>query len=257
MKSLSIKELTKVFTTSGEAFTAVDHISFTVNVGEIVSLIGPNGAGKTTTVQMIYGMLAPTSGEILIDDRPLTLQERHRMAIGLVLGGDSGFYGNASVQDNLTFFAHLKGMKRAAIKPEVGRVLQLVGLEEKGNQKVYTLSKGMYQRLHIARALLNRPQILLLDEPTTGLDVELAHDIRDLIKQLAKKERVAVLLTSHMMSEVEYLSDRLLLINHGKLFIEGSVQDVVQASGVNYVERPATLEESYLALIQQQSGGEA
>ncbi|MDO4671063.1 MAG: ABC transporter ATP-binding protein [Aerococcus sp.] len=256
LKQLTVNQLTKIFPTAGGTFTAVDHISFSVNVGEIVSLIGPNGAGKTTTVQMIYGMLLPTSGDIRLDDTLLTEKQRRKISIGLVLGGDSGFYGNATVYDNLSFFAHLKEIKWSQIESEVMRVLHLVGLEDKKKSKTYTLSKGMYQRLHIARALLGKPDILLLDEPTTGLDVELAHEIRDLIKQLAKNEQVAVLLTSHMMSEVEYLSDRLLLINHGKIFIEGSVQDVVAASGVNYVERPATLEESYLGLIKQQMGGE-
>ncbi|WP_211236677.1 ABC transporter ATP-binding protein [Atopobacter phocae] len=251
MITIQIKKLRKEFVNQQDRFVAVDDVSFQLKSGKVLALLGPNGAGKTTIVQMIAGYLQPTSGEIMIDDVALTPKNRQQFPMGVVFGGELGFYGNATAKDNLVFFANLKKIPRKQLHEEVDRVLDLVELANVKNKRVNEFSRGMRQRLHIARALLNRPKIILLDEPTNGLDVEMARHIRELVKALAEREQIAILLTSHMMSEIEFLSDRILLIGAGKIYHEGTVESIIQLSGVKAIDRPATLEESYLALAEQ------
>lgn len=252
---LELKNIAKVFDTQSGPFEAVQSISFTIDHGQIVALLGPNGAGKTTTVQMIAGYLEATRGTMYMGGQELTQKNRRHSQIGVVLGGELGFYGNASAWDNLVFFSHLDKISRSDIKREVKRVLSLVDLSSVAQEKVYTFSRGMRQRLHIARSLLSHPQLLLLDEPTTGLDVEISKEIQDLVKQLAQEEEVGILLTSHQMSEVEYLADEILLLGDGKIQHKGNVESIVALSKVTHVDRPATLEESYLALASQLKRG--
>ncbi|GEO63477.1 ABC transporter ATP-binding protein [Companilactobacillus nantensis] len=246
---LSVQHLSKTFSEHGKDFHAVEDISFTINKGEIVSLLGPNGAGKTTTVSMVGGYLMPTTGKIFINgiDR---FKSKSIPNIGVMFGGDLGFYGRATAEDNLLFFADLAKITSKARHSEVDRVLDLVDLTNVAHKKVQYFSKGMKQRLHIARSLLGNPPLLLLDEPTSGLDVEIASDIRQIVRNL-KQNGTAILLTSHTMSEVESLADRILLIGGGKIFDEGTVADIIAKSNVHHIDRPATLEESYLALAPE------
>lgn len=247
MSILEASHLRRVFGRD-QSFVAVDDVSFAIEAGEILALLGPNGAGKTTIVQMVGGYLAPTSGYVLYNGRKRSeILRQKQIVCGVVFGGEMGFYGRATALDNLRFFANLAGLKRKDIPSEIERVLALVQLTEVENKKVGEFSRGMRQRLHIARALLGSPPILLLDEPTSGLDVEMAHEIRDVVKSLARSG-VAILLTSHTMSEIESLADRVLLLGGGKVFHEGTVESVVALSDVHHIDRPATLEESYLAL---------
>lgn len=246
---LSVKKLRKVFESNGKEFDAVDDISFDVHAGEIVSLLGPNGAGKTTTVSMIGGYLLPTSGEVVINGKN-RYKNKIKPKVGVVLGGELGFYGRATALDNLLFFADLARVPRRQQRQEALRVLDLVELTDAANKKVQFFSKGMKQRLHIARALLGNPPLLLLDEPTSGLDVEISTEIRKIIKQLAD-QGAAILLTSHTMSEIESLADRILLIGAGKIFTSGTVAEIIKQSDVHHIDRPATLEESYLAIAPQ------
>lgn len=164
-----------------------------------------------------------------------------------VFGGELGFYARATAFDNLNFFAVLFKIPRKMRKKRIEEVLDAVQLLDVQNKKVGEFSRGMRQRLHIARALLKNTNIILLDEPTNGLDVEIAHEIRDLIQELANQGKT-ILLTSHTMNEIENLADRVLLIGAGKIVHDGTVESVVKLSGVTKVDRPATLEESYLAL---------
>lgn len=244
---LEVKKLRREFSEGKKNFVAVDNISFGICRGNILALLGPNGAGKTTTVQMIAGYLTPTSGQVLIDgvDRE-SAGRKARKQMGVVFGGELGFYGRATAKDNIDFFANLAGI-RSGRKEEVQRVLDSVSLSSVADKKVGEFSRGMRQRLHIARALLGNPKILLLDEPTTGLDVEIAHELRKLIRRLAD-EGAAILLTSHTMSEIESLADRILLIGAGKIYHDGTVKSIRELSKVTHIDRPATLEESYLAL---------
>ncbi len=246
--ALIVKNLKKEFQTKKGEFLAVKGVSLTINAGEIVALLGPNGAGKTTCVQIMAGILLPTSGDIYLNGEKLTNNNRKNFKIGLVLGGDLGFYGNASAYHNLVFFANLNKIKRSDIKSEIHRVLKDVDLFEQAEQKVNTFSRGMKQRLHIARALLGAPDLLLLDEPTTGLDVEIARDIRNLIKELAVREQIPVLLTSHMMSEIEYLADEILLIGAGSIYHKGDMESIAKLAQSMGAEAGLSLEEAYLAI---------
>lgn len=256
MTMLKVAHLQKIFNNRNEAFVAVDNISFTLDSGSILALLGPNGAGKTTTLQMIAGYLFPTSGEIWINDKLLSNRFKDRQKqikdinIGVVFGGELGFYGRATAYDNLFFFSNLMKIKRKLIKAEIHHVLEVTELLDVSDKKVEEFSRGMRQRLHIARALLGKPNILLLDEPTNGLDVEIAHNIRKLIKELAN-QGVAILITSHSMSEIESIADRIILLGGGKIFHDGTVESVVNLSKITHIDRPATLEESYLSLSSQ------
>ena len=247
MLKLEVAHLRRVFKTSQGEFVAVEDLSFSVEAGTILALLGPNGAGKTTTVQMIAGYLAPSDGMVLVNGVRADARHPRHKEIGVVFGGELGFYARASAQDNLRFFANLAKLPHKTQKAEIAHVLEIVGLTQAANQLVGTFSRGMRQRLHIARALLGSPSILLLDEPTNGLDVEIAHELRSLIRSLAQNG-AAIVLTSHTMSEIEALADRVLMLGGGKVFHDGTIQSVVALSQVTHIDRAASLEESYLAL---------
>lgn len=245
---LEVKNLKRQFGQKKQPFTAVADVSFQIRKGEIVALLGPNGAGKTTTVKMTAGYLSPTAGHVIIDGQDAALSPKLvQNQVATVFGGELGFYARASAFDNLKFFSVLFKIPRKERKKRIEEVLSAVQLQDVQYQKVGEFSRGMRQRLHIARALLKDTNIILLDEPTNGLDVEIAHEIRDLIRKLADNGKT-ILLTSHTMSEIESLADRVLLIGAGKIVHDGTVESVVKLSGVTKVNRPATLEESYLAL---------
>ena len=246
---LAIKNLRKVYNDNGKEFIALDDVSFDIKEGEIVALLGPNGAGKTTIVSIIGGYLLPTPGQVIINGEDV-IKTRSRDNIGVSFGGDLGFYGRATAKQNMSFFADLAKIPHRKQKAEIERVLDIVNLKDDMNKKVQFFSKGMKQRMHIARALLGNPQLLLLDEPTDGLDVEIATNIRNVVKNLAQSG-ISILLTSHMMSEVEALSDQIVLLGAGKIHAKGTVEDIVEMSKVKRIDRPATLEESYLALAPQ------
>lgn len=246
---LAIKNLRKVYNDNGKEFIALDDVSFNIKEGEIVALLGPNGAGKTTIVSIIGGYLLPTSGQVIINGEDV-IKTRSHDNIGVSFGGDLGFYGRATAKQNMSFFADLAKIPHRKQKAENERVLDIVNLKDDMNKKVQFFSKGMKQRMHIARALLGNPQLLLLDEPTDGLDVEIATNIRNVVKNLAQSG-ISILLTSHMMSEVEALSDQIVLLGAGKIHAKGTVEDIVEMSKVKRIDRPATLEESYLALAPQ------
>lgn len=212
-------------------FVAVNGLSLDIKYGQIHALLGPNGAGKTTTVKMLTTLLQPDSGSVKIAGVDAVKNPTSaRRKLGLVLGGDLGFYPRASAQQNLCFFADIQGVPSAKRHQRVAQVLQDVQLTQYADTKVSGFSRGMKQRLHIARALLHEPRILFLDEPTTGLDPDISLEIRDLVSRLAR-QGVAVLLTSHSMAEVEELADQISLIGAGKLVISGQVQDIAACAG--------------------------
>ena len=250
MTTIEVKHIRRTFNEKAE-FVAVDDVSFKIEPGQIVALLGPNGAGKTTTVKIIAGYLTPTSGSVFIDGvNILTNTKLLREKISTVFGGELGFYARATAYDNLNFFATLFNIPRHKRRQRITQALQDVELDQVSDKKIAKFSRGMRQRMHIARALLKETDIVLLDEPTSGLDVEISHEIRSLVKKLASQGKT-ILLTSHTMTEVEDLADRVLLIGAGKIIHDGTVKSVVKLSGVTKVDRPATLEESYLALAPE------
>ena len=231
---------------------AVDNVNVKIKPSEIIGLLGPNGAGKTTTVRMCSTLLTPTSGSIIVDGIDAVKHpQQARRRIGLVLGGESGFYNRASARKNLLFFADVAGVRGGARRERVESALEAVALSDRAEDRVRDFSRGMKQRLHIARALLGKPSLLLLDEPTNGLDPQIAAEIRTLIKSLADGG-TGILLTSHMLTEVEQLADRIQVIAKGRQIASGSVADIVAMSGLKpdtQVTHRVSLEESYLAIV--------
>lgn len=214
---------------------AVDDVSVRIDPGQIVCVLGPNGAGKTTTVRMCATLLTPTAGSVLVDGVDAVADPRAaRRRTGLVLGGDAGFYSRASARKNLLFFADVAGVAGAERHLRVEHALEAVSLTDRADDPVRAYSRGMRQRLHIARALLGQPSLLLLDEPTSGLDPQVAAETRSLVRALADSG-TGILLTSHHMAEVEQLADRVHVIAEGREIAQGSVGEISSVSGVAWV----------------------
>lgn len=230
---LDVHRVRRIFGKDG--FVAVDEVSLRVDAGQIHALLGPNGAGKTTTVRMCAGLLTPSAGSISVAGVDAVRHpERARAQLGLVLGGELGFYPRASARDNLLYFADLQGLPGKARRGAVEAALQRVKLQDAAGRKVGEFSRGMRQRLHLARALLSSPPLLLLDEPTTGLDPDVALTVRDIIRDTAASG-VAVLLTSHSMPEVEELADTITVLGAGKVVVRGGVAEIARFAGVEAV----------------------
>ena len=237
--SIDVQNLVKVFPArkrSGrEDKRAVDDVSFQVRKGEIFGLLGPNGAGKTTTIKMLFTLLLPTSGDALVLGKSILKDDKDiRKRINLVSGGERGLYYRLTGRQNLRFFSELYGIPPATRETRIDGLLQLVGLSEAADVRVEDYSRGMKQRMHIARALVNDPDILFLDEPTIGLDPEISRDIRALVKKMAENGKT-ILLTTHYMFEAEELCDRIAVINHGRIVATGTsheLKNLVKSSTV-------------------------
>lgn len=223
--ALSYQQVSRTFDRG--RFLAVRDVSLDVHPGEIHSVIGPNGAGKTTLIKMAATILTPTAGRVLVNGfNTASSPMQARRSLGLVIGGELGFYPRATAKQNLQFFADLAGVDGRERDREVARVLQAVDLADRADSKVNSYSRGMTQRLHIARALLGSPKLLIMDEPTSGLDPDIAITIREVVRELAAAGH-AVLLTSHTMSEIEDLSTRISIIGGGQLRMTGALRDVI------------------------------
>ncbi|RJP48634.1 MAG: ABC transporter ATP-binding protein [Anaerolineaceae bacterium] len=196
---------------------AVEDISFDVEAGELFGLLGPNGAGKTTTVKMLATLLIPTGGTARVAGFDVVKHANEvRQRIGFIFGGERGLYWRLSGDDNLRYFASLYGVDPAVSKKRIPYLLEMVGLQGRGNERVGGYSRGMKQRLHVARTLLHDPDILFLDEPTIGLDPVGAREFRQVILNLQSQKKT-ILLTTHYMFEADALSDRIAIINKGKV----------------------------------------
>lgn len=196
---------------------AVDRISLTLGKG-IYGLLGANGAGKTTLMRMLCGILTPTGGTITYDGLDVS-EEAYRAILGY-LPQDFGYYPEFSGREFLLYMAALKGLGKESAKNRVGELLELVSLADVAKKKIKTYSGGMKQRLGIAQALLNHPQILILDEPTAGLDPKERVRFRNLIAELGKDS--IVILSTHIVSDIDRIADRILMMNHGKLVFDGT-----------------------------------
>ena len=230
---------------------AVRGISFAVAPGELFGLLGPNGAGKTTTIKMLITLLIPTAGtaRVLGIDVVKNPQEV-RKRIGYVFGGERGVYERLSGYDNLRYFAELYGVPPGEQKPRIEELLELVELSDRGEDKVGGYSHGMRQRLGIAAALLRDPKLLLLDEPTTGLDPAGMRDMRDLVRRLAG-EGITVLLSSHLLTEVEELCNRVAIIRKGRIVYEGRLQDLLATAATGFRLRSPELDQAKALVLAQ------
>jgi len=200
-----------------ERFRAVDGIDLTVQSGEIFGLLGPNGAGKTTTMKMLATLLIPTSGSIrVLGIDPLARPREVRARLGAMLSGERSLYWKLTARENLEYFAALYHVPPAETRPRIDRALVAVKLADRADDYVERYSTGMRKRLALARALLPDPPLVILDEPTVGLDPQASRDLRDRVRELRAQGRT-VLLTTHYMEEADQLCDRVAIIDHGKI----------------------------------------
>ncbi|KMM37085.1 ABC transporter ATP-binding protein [Guptibacillus hwajinpoensis] len=218
---VSIRDLTKVI---GKK-TIIDHLSFDVYPGEVFGFLGPNGAGKTTTIRMMVGLMDMTEGEVLIDGSSIkTNFEDAIVKVGAIVENPE-MYKFLTGYQNLV---HYSRMMKGITKERIQEVIKLVGLEGRIKEKVKGYSLGMRQRLGLAQALLHRPKLLILDEPTNGLDPAGIREIRQYLRTLAREENVAVIVSSHLLSEIELMCDRIGIIQKGKIVDVQRVNDFIQ-----------------------------
>lgn len=210
----------------------VKGISFSISQGEVLGFLGPNGAGKSTTLRMIVGLSSPTSGKILIDGYSITKDYVNAMSkVGCIIEGPD-MYNYLSGLENLKMLA---SMNKNVTNEDIEKAVKLVEMQDRINEKVSTYSLGMKQRLGLAQALIHKPKLLILDEPTNGLDPAGINDFRHIIKDLAKKENIAVVISSHLISEVELMCDTVAIIKNGTLLKYSSVEELLNDTEVFFV----------------------
>lgn len=238
-KTLQVTHLYKTYGT----LVAVDSISFSVAPGEIVGLLGPNGAGKTTTINMILGVLAPESGSVFIGGIDLSLHRSQALMKANFAAVYAPLPGNMTVFQNLNIFARLYGITNTLVR--VNEVLKQFNIESFKDKKCGVLSSGEQTRVSLAKALLNHPRLLLLDEPTASLDPATARQMRAQIRALALEEASGVLWTSHNMHEVEAVCDRVLFLSHGRILLEGNPRTLPAE------HHKKTLEDLFISVAQE------
>ncbi len=219
-KILEIKNLHKLF----GAFKAVNNISLHVNKGDIYGFLGPNGAGKSTTLRMVLGLIKPSKGNIFINNENISGNNRKFLNDIGALIEKPDFYKNLSALDNLKI---LYKMSRLKNDQRIFEVLNEVDLWDKRNQKVGGFSQGMKQRLGIAQTLLHEPSLIILDEPSNGLDPQGQADMRELILRINKEMQITVIISSHILSEIEKIANRMVVINNGEKILEGNVKELM------------------------------
>ncbi|MGN7471976.1 ABC transporter ATP-binding protein [Brevibacillus sp. SAFN-007a] len=209
--------------------SALKGISFDVFEGEVFGLLGPNGAGKTTTTKILCTLLAPSSGTVRVLGHDVIKNDTQiRGSINFMFGGESGVYGRLTAEEYLRYFCCLYKIPKKDQEKTVTEVIKLVELEEKAKHKIRTFSKGMIQRLHIARSLINNPKIIFLDEPTIGLDPVIGEHIRKIIRNLSAKN-ITIILTTHYMKEADELCDRIGILNDGEFKTIGTPQEIKES----------------------------
>ncbi len=242
---ISVNNLSKKF----KDLTAVNNLSFIVNEGDVYGFLGQNGAGKSTTIRMLLSLIKPTSGEINIFGKSLF---NHRSEILKQVGAvieKPDLYKYLSAYQNLHIFAKMSGVK--ITRELLMKQLEMVGLAERAHSKVKTFSQGMKQRLGIATALVHNPKLIMLDEPTNGLDPQGIADMRNLIMRLSKEMGKTVLVSSHLLSEIEIIANRIIIINKGQKVVEGTASELldpaktlVKIATINDVEAMQKLQQS-------------
>jgi len=233
--AIAVQELRRTYVSKGGLFStrrlereALRGVSFEIERGELFGLLGPNGAGKTTLVKILATVLLPTSGSAqvcgfdVVRDAP-----RIRQRIGLVFGGERGLYGSLTGRDTLRFWGTLHGLSSREVRRRTEELLERVGLAERGDERVHTYSRGMKQRLHLARGLISAPDVLLLDEPTIGLDPVAARQMRDIVREL-NRAGTTILLTTHYMAEAEDLCHRVAFLAEGRISLLDSPRELTR-----------------------------
>jgi ABC-type multidrug transport system ATPase subunit len=244
MKSLlEVRDLSKNFGT----FEAVKNLSFNVNQGDIYGFLGQNGAGKSTTIRMLLKLITPTAGEIYFSGKKMEIGDNTILKETGAIIERPDLYKYLSAYDNLQLFAKMSGVK--VTRSLIMNQLEMVGLADRYNSKAKTFSQGMKQRLGIAIALVHEPKLIILDEPTNGLDPQGIADMRNLILRLSKEMGKTVIVSSHLLSEIELIANRMIIINKGKKIVEGNVAELLDPANT-LVEINTTNNEEALAKLQ-------
>lgn len=224
---LATRDLSKAYGRGKQRFQAVNQVSLTLHQGEVLAFLGPNGAGKTTTIKMIAGLVRPDGGQVVVTGQDPHRSPRALRNIGAVLEGNRNLYWRLTPEENLEYFGVLRQVPRKIAHRRGLELLDRFGLREKRNTPVQKLSRGMQQKVAIAVSLIHDPQLLLLDEPTLGLDVEAGETVKALVRQIAQEGR-AILLTTHQLDVAEELSDRVAIIRRGRIIAEQSTEALLQ-----------------------------
>lgn len=225
---LQVNNLEKIYYTgNNNHLKAVDNVSFNVNKGEVFGLLGPNGAGKTSTIKCICGLLDYEGGDVLVKGYSMKKKRRKGLKhISAVLEGNRNIYWRMTVKENLEFFSGINGLSSTKIKERMDYLIKQFQLEEQKNVVVNKLSRGMKQKVAIAISLITDKEIILLDEPTLGLDVSMSHEMRQILRRIAKEEDKTILLSTHDMNVVEDTCDRLIIINNGQVIAKDTVENL-------------------------------
>lgn len=250
MHVLEVQSLQKSYRSSGKVVEAVRDVSFNISAQEVLAFLGPNGAGKTTTIKMIAGLIVPDRGSVDIAGRDPHRNSRALRSLGAVLEGNRNIYWRLTPEENLEYFGVLRGLSGRVARQRARGLLDRFELSHKRRTTVQTLSRGMQQKLAIAVALIHEPQLLLLDEPTLGLDVEATQTVKQLVREIAQEGR-AILLTTHQLDLAEELSDRVAIINKGKIVAQENTADLIrQFSGTVYqIELEEAINRSFLDVL--------
>lgn len=229
---VEVRDLAKTFKRSnGEPFEAVKGISFSIRKGEIFSLLGPNGAGKTTTISMISGLLTPTRGDATIGGYSITRQPLEAKKLLGIVPQEIALYLTLSARQNLDFFGRMYGLSGKTLSKRIDEVLEFIDLTDRQHDKVESFSGGMKRRVNIGVGLLHKPQLIYMDEPTVGIDPQSRRRILDTVRQMRTEMGMTVLYTSHLMEEVQELSDRVAIVDHGTIIALGTVGELIQKVG--------------------------
>lgn len=235
---IEIHEVTKRFQDKKNSITALKHVSFSVKEGQVVGLLGENGAGKTTLLRTVATLLTPTDGSVKVAgydtvQNPSEVKRR----IGVLFGGETGLYDRLSARENLEYFAALYGLSKHETKVRIDDLSKMFGMRDYLDRKVGGFSKGMRQKVAIARTLIHNPDIILFDEPTTGLDITSSNVFRQLVHQL-KAGGKTIIFSSHIMEEVSLLCDTVAMMHKGELVYQGELEALYRAEGsrdLNYI----------------------
>ncbi|MBC1242793.1 ATP-binding cassette domain-containing protein [Listeria welshimeri] len=235
---IDVVNVTKKFQDRKKSTTAVDHVSFHVGKGRIVGLVGENGAGKTTILRSIATLVSQDEGTISVAGYDTLKQaEEVKNHIGVLFGGETGLYDRLTARENLLYFGGLYGLPKHTLKNRIDDLSQRFGMRKELDRTVGGFSRGMRQKVAIARAVIHDPEVILFDEPTTGLDITSANVFRDFTRQL-QKEGKTIIFSSHIMDEVRSLSDDLILMHQGQLLYSGTAEALYEKEGtddLNYI----------------------
>ena len=239
---IEIKKLTKIY----NKYLAVDNISFQIQKNKTVGLLGPNGCGKTTTIGMMLGLVSPTEGEILIDNKNINLLERDEILKRFNFASPYvELPKKLTVKQNLEIYGRLYGIKN--LNERIDEISEDLNIKNFFDRKTGELSSGQKNRVSLAKSLINKPEVLLLDEPTASLDPDIGDFVRSYIQDYKSKNKVTILLASHNMSEVERLCDSVIMMREGKIIDEGTCSDLIKKHGRN------NLEETFLKLARSKN----